>query len=178
MIKITVHLWVNDSLESREKPLTVYFCFLLFYQRCFQAGWNILYKLFNVFWICPRGVLPVRCASNGRCQRGILVRCLNHLSWLISIWGSSTLNSSTPSSLHMSELGALSPNTQQRVTTQSCDRRWRSERRLTGKLRAFPSGSALTSWQRFGTMSLLLLTLHQHARGAHAPFYPHSWTRP
>ena len=98
--------------------------------------------------------------SPWRCPGDILTRCLNHLNWLLSTWRS---NSSTLSFSRMSELLTLSlwlssATLQGKLISAACirelilsslprahDHRWKLGCRLTCKLKALPSGSALSS---------------------------------
>lgn len=135
----------------------------------------------SVFWVCPSISLPVGCArkiSNGRCPGRILIRCLNHFNFLT--WGSS----SSISLLWMLELLTLSPRlspaTQRKLISGACvcdlillvttqSHRWGSERRSTGKSKAFLPAQLSSA-----------LLLMQHLSGCQSPALsdPHSCIRP
>ncbi len=108
----------------------------------------------------------------------------NHLNWLLWKRRSSC---STPSSLWMSELFTLSirvsPATLRRKLIvsaipyfwslpKSYDRRWGLECRMTGKLKALFSGSALSSPQWSSTTATLLLRQYKSICRSYTPCYP------
>ena len=65
-----------------------------------------------------------------------------------------------------------------RLLPRAHDHRWELEQRLTCKLKALSSGSALSSLQQTTSVSTSLLMLLQSICQTPVPFSPNSWTRP